>query len=219
GGEGGGAAGRGGLPGGGALYPAVEADGLGAGGFPTPAQATTTNVGMADDLPAAFPTNPIHNIDAEPRLAWDRSGGTSPGRAYLVYTDEATDESNDTNIFVRTSTDGGVTWGSAVRVNDDAGTPSQFLPSPARGPARGNLAVSWYDARNDSANTNVQTFVTVSTNGGQSFLANVAMGSGTTNAPAAVSPNGLGNSTSLTFHGGVFFPAWADNSTTAGGAS
>jgi hypothetical protein len=210
---------RGGPTGGGQIYTAVDADGLGAGGFTTPAQATTTNVGLADDLPAAFPTNPVHNIDTEPRLAWDRSGGTSSGRAYLVYTDEAMDESNDTNIFVRTSTDGGTTWGNAVRVNDDAGTRSQFLPAAAVDQTTGNLAVSWYDARNDPANTSVQTFATVSTNGGQGFLANVVVGTGTTNAAAAVSPNGLGNSTSLAFHGGVFFPAWADNSTTTAGST
>src|SRR5262249_54564356 len=79
------------------------------------------------------------------------------------------------------------------------------------------LAVSWYDARNDAANASVQFYAAVSTNGGTSFLANVAVITGTTNAAAAVSPNGLGNSTSLAYHAGVFFPAWADNSTTMQG--
>ena len=37
----------------------------------------------------------------------------------------------------------------AVRVNDDATTNSQFLPKIALDPTTGDLAVVWYDSRND----------------------------------------------------------------------
>lgn len=57
----------------------------------------------------------------------------------------------DWDVFVRTSADGGETWGEAVRVNDD-GAPlaSQATPAIARGP-RGDVHVLWYDTRHDPA--------------------------------------------------------------------
>ncbi|HEX7275828.1 MAG TPA: hypothetical protein VF244_00495, partial [Acidimicrobiales bacterium] len=105
----------------------TDADGLGAGGFGAGVTATTTNVGGFDFTPA----QPQRSVDAEPGLAWDRTGGANNGRVYLVYTDEAPDESNDFDIFVRTSNDAGATWSAPAQVNNDAGTNTQFLPKIA----------------------------------------------------------------------------------------
>ena len=44
----------------------------------------------------------------------------------------------------------GATWSNPVRVNDDAGTNSQFLPFIALDQTTGYIAVSWYDCRNDT---------------------------------------------------------------------
>jgi hypothetical protein len=177
-----------------------------------------TNVGMSDDLPAAFPTNPAHDLDAEPKLAWDRSGGPYHGRVYLAYTDEAPDESNDTDVWLRSSTNGGTTWTSPVRVHE-MNLNSQFLPALALDQSTGNMAVSWVDARNaGSANNTVQLFATLSRDGGSSFLSSVAVSTGTTNAATAVNSNGLGGYTGLAFHAGVFLPVWADNGSTLTGS-
>ena len=120
----------------------TDADGLGAGGFGAAVTATTTNVGGFDFLPA----QPGRSVDAEAGLAWDRTGGANDDRVYLEYTDEAPDESNDFDIFVRTSDNDGANWSAPTQVNDDAGTNSQMLPRIALDQTNGDVAVTFYDA-------------------------------------------------------------------------
>jgi hypothetical protein len=200
----------------------VDPDGIGGAGFGAVATATTTNVGAFDYLPAQSG----RSVDSEPGLAYDRSGGPRNGRAYLVYTDEAVDENNDMNIFVRFSTDNGATWSPRVRANDDAGTNSQFLPRIALDQTTGDIAVSWHDSRNDTgggagdtngiANDDAQFFATVSTDGAANFQLNLQVSAGTSNDNAAANGIDYGDYTGLTFHNGAFYPIWADNSNSTG---
>src|SRR6266852_3728658 len=106
---------------------------------------TETHVGGFDFIPA----QPDRSVDAEPGLAWDRTGGPHNGRVYLVYTLEHPNESNNMDIYVRFSDNEGATWSGPVRVNDDQTTNSQFLPKISLDPTTGNLAEVWYDSRND----------------------------------------------------------------------
>ncbi len=131
--------------GGGKLFVNVDPDGLGPAGFGTRVFVTDTHVGGFDFIPP----QPDRSVDAEPGLAWDRTNGHHNGRVYLVYTLEHPNESNNTDIYVRFSDDDGATWSSPVRVNDDNTKNSQFLPKIALDPTSGNLAVVWYDSRND----------------------------------------------------------------------
>src|SRR5947208_13515525 len=113
--------------GGGKLLVSVDPDGLGPAGFGTRVSVTDTHVGGFDFIPA----QPDRSVDAEPGLAWDRTGGSHNGRVYLVYTLEHPNESNNTDIYVRYSDDNGATWSEPKRVNDDATVNSQFLPKIA----------------------------------------------------------------------------------------
>lgn len=106
---------------------------------------TDTHVGGFDFIPP----QPDRSVDAEPGLAWDRTGGPHNGRAYLVYTAEQRNESDNTDIEVRYSDNDGASWSAPMRVNDDATTNSQFLRKISLDPTSGHLAVSWYDARHD----------------------------------------------------------------------
>jgi hypothetical protein len=201
------------------VYMNVDPDGLGGAGLGGRVTLLTTNVGDFDFIPAQS----RRSIDAEVGLAWDRSGGPHNGRVYLLYTDELPDESNNTDVFVKFSDDNGATWSAPVRVNDDATTRSQFLPRIALDQTSGNVAVSWHDCRNDDGlhgpgdtngipNDDAQFWGTVSTDGGASFLPNLQISAGTSNAAAANSVIDYGDYTGLAFQGGVFMPAWADNS-------
>ena len=96
--------------------------------------------------------------------------------------DAAAVGSANTDIKLIDSGNSGATWSKPVVVNDDGGSNSQFLPAIAVDPSTGNVAVSWYDARNDPANTKTQFFAALSNNGGASFLPNVQVGEGTSNA-------------------------------------
>src|SRR5205814_46348 len=70
--------------GGGKLFVNVDPDGLGPSGFGGRTFVTETHVGGFDFIPP----QPDRSIDAEPGLAWDRTGGPHNGRVYLVYTKE-----------------------------------------------------------------------------------------------------------------------------------
>ena len=88
------------------------------------------------------------------------------GRIYMSYTDRPNTASNDTDIFVRFSDDGGANWSAANQVNDDTTTTSQFLPRLAVDQITGVVHAAWYDARNDPTNNQLaDIFVSTSTNG------------------------------------------------------
>ncbi len=192
----------------------VNSDYTGTGaGFGADHLLAPTNVGGFDYIPA----QPDRSIDAEPRLAFDRSGGITSGRLYAVYTDEIIDESNNTDIFLKYSNDLGTTWSSPVRVNDDSTTRSQFLPAIAVDQTNGNVGLSWLDARNSSDNASVQLFATVSIDHGVTVKPNVQVAAGLSNQ-AGADPNSndldFGDNGGLAFNAGKLIPVWSDNANT-----
>ena len=206
--------------GGGKLFVNVDPDGLGPQPFGSSRTSVVdTHVGGFDFIAP----QPDRSIDAEPGLAWDRSGGPHNGRVYLVYTFEVQNESDNTDIFVRYSDNQGMTWSAPVRVNDDATTNSQFLPKISLDQTTGNLAVIWYDSRNDLGtggrgdtdglpNTDAQFWGAFSSNGGLSYTKNFQISAGTSNSRDAHNGIDYGDYTGLSFYGGIAHPVWADNS-------
>src|SRR5258708_430546 len=206
--------------GGGKIQVNVDPDGLGPTGFGDHSIfVVDTHVGGFDFIPA----QPDRSVDAEPGLAWDRTGGPHNGRVYLVYTLEQKNESDNTDIYVRYSDDDGATWSAGVRVNDDNTKNSQFLPKISLDPTTGNLAVIWYDARNDLGtggpgdtdgipNTDAQVWGAFSTDGGQTFTKNIQVSAGTSNSHDAQNGIDYGDYSGLSFYGGIAHPAWSANS-------
>jgi hypothetical protein len=209
--------------GGGKLFVNVDPDGLGPAGFGDRVFVAETHVGGFDFIPA----QPDRSVDAEPGLAWDRTGGPHSGRVYLVYTKEIQNESDNTDIFVRFSDDNGATWSSGVRVNDDQTVNSQFLPKIALDQSTGNIATSWYDARRDLGaggvgdtdgipNDDAQFWGSFSTDGGATFSANLQISAGTSNSRDSGNGIDYGDYSGLAFYGGTARPAWSDNSNSTG---
>src|SRR6185436_8607169 len=97
-------------------------------------------------------------IDVEPSLAWDHTTGHPySGRLYLVYTERTNSLTDDTDIYMVYSDDGGATWpGTKRKINDDLTVTTQFDPRVAVDQTSGNVAVSWYDCRDDATN-NIKT--------------------------------------------------------------
>ena len=208
--------------GGGKLFVNVDPDGLGPAGFGDRVFVTDTHIGGFDFIPP----QPDRSVDAEPGLAWDRSGGPHNGRVYLVYTLEQKNESDNTDILVRFSDDQGATWSAPVRVNDDSTVNSQFLPKISLDPTTGRFAVVWYDSRNDLGtggagdtdglpNDDAQFWGAFS-NDGQTFTNNLQISAGTSNSYDAHNRIDYGDYTGLSFYGGIAHPAWADNSNSTG---
>jgi hypothetical protein len=209
--------------GGGKLFVNVDPDGLGSAGFGTRVFVTDTHVGGFDFIPP----QPDRSVDAESGLAWDLTGGPHNGRVYLVYTLEHPNESDNMDIYVRFSDDEGATWSGPVRVNNDQTKNSQFLPKISLDPTTGNLAVVWYDSRNDLGtggpgdtdgvpNDDAQFWGAFSTNGGLTFTPNIQISKGTSNSHDSGNHIDYGDYTGLSFYGGIAHPAWADNSNSTG---
>jgi hypothetical protein len=205
------------------VYQAVDPDGVG----PQPMGAATTilvsNVGGFDYIPAQAG----RSVDIEVKLEYDRTGGTHDGRAYLLWTQETPNESNDMDIMVQYSDNDGATWSTAVRVNDDTGTNSQFNPRMSLDPTTGNIAVAWYDARNDHGdngpgdtngrvNDDAMIYGSVSKDGGVTFATNTRISKGVSNSADANNGIDFGDYEGLAFYGGVYFYVWADNSNSTG---
>ena len=205
------------------IYTAVDPDGLGPAGFGPGGFAAHSHVGGFDFIPA----QPDRSIDAEANLAWDRSGGAHNGRVYLVWTEETPNESANSDIMLQHSDDNGATWSPAVKLNDDNTTNSEYDPSIALDQSSGDVALSWYDTRNDLGtggsgdtdgipNDDFQIWATDSTNGGTTFAPNFQVSQGTSNAIDANSSFDVGDYTHAAFVAGSFWPAWSDNSNSTG---
>ncbi len=199
------------------IYANVDADGLGAGGFGPRITVTSTNVGGFDFIPAQME----RSVDAEAGMVWDATGGPFNNRIYLVYTEEPVNESNDTEIYVRTSTDDGGTWTAPVRVNDDPLGPirSQFLPYIVLDPTTGTVAVGFHDCRNDDGvngtnmipNDDAEYYGTFSTDGGATWAPNRRLSGGFSNATASGNGIDYGDYVGLSALVGKLYTVWADN--------
>ena len=205
------------------IYGALDPDGLGPQGFGAAKVIQTTNVGGFDYIPAQSG----RSIDAEAGLAWDRTGGLHNGRLYFIYVSEEPQESNDTDIQFRYSDDNGTTWTNAVRLNDDSGTNSQFNPKISLDSTSGNIAIAWYDARNDLGdngrgdtngrpNDDIFIYNTVSKDGGLTFQRNKRLSAGASNDDDANSGVDYGDYSGFAFHAGSMYFSAADNSNSTG---
>jgi hypothetical protein len=74
------------------------------------------------------------------------------GAIYVVFNDVGTAAGDKADVFLTESTNGGSTWSSPVKVNDDATTTDQWQPAIAVTPDGSHVGVFWYDRRNDPAN-------------------------------------------------------------------
>jgi hypothetical protein len=105
------------------------------------------------------------------RIAVDTSGGPNNAKVYVVYGSHGAGD-DGANVYLTRSRDGGATWSTPFRLNDDATTNDQWLPFVAVAP-NGSVAVSWYDRRLDDQNMLIDLFMRISTDGGTSFGQNL----------------------------------------------
>jgi hypothetical protein len=112
-------------------------------------------------------TEPLRTGDIIPEPAID----PATGQLYVVWQDSRFNGGQFDEIALSTSTDGGKTWSSPIRVNTPTGR-AAFNPS-IRVNSAGTVAVTYYDLRDLQAGnmTTLPTNIwrTTSANGGQSF--------------------------------------------------
>ena len=125
-----------------------------------------------------------------PIVAWDRTGGAHGDNIYIVW-DQVSGGTSD--IWFRRSTDGGRGWSDAVRLNDNdppaPGAPLDDRMIPVVEVNRdGVVGVAWYDRRRDETRRCWELFFTSSSDGGETFAANIPVASAPSCPPPAHAP-------------------------------
>ncbi len=124
--------------------------------------------------------NSVQNMRTRPYpfITADQSNGTFRGRLYLVYaSNDPVGNGFKPDIYSRYSTDQGVTWSSAVKVNDDANTTNhnQWHPSIWCDVGSGRLFVKWMDTRDTPTSDSAYIYASYSDDGGVTWAANQRM--------------------------------------------
>ncbi len=144
----------------------------------------------------------IYRANGMPITLCDLSDSPYHGTIYVSWGDQR-NGANDTDIWLRKSTDGGQTWSEPVRVNNDDGTAQQFLHWMTIDQTTGILYAVFYDRR-DHNNNLTDVYLARSTDGGETFQ-NYKI------SETPFLPNSsvfFGDYTNITAHDGVIRPIW-----------
>jgi dockerin type I repeat protein len=140
---------------------------------PTFDQVTTVNLGGSILFGAAI--NP-GGLAGQIFLAVDRSGTITNNNIYMLASVRPTGANNGTDVMFVRSTNGGQTFSAPLRINDDPINHNKWHWFGTLSVApNGRIDVVWLDTRNASNNTDSQLFYSYSTDGGNTWSANVAV--------------------------------------------
>jgi hypothetical protein len=106
-----------------------------------------------------------YRVGSSPELAYDLGNGTHAGTLYVCY---AASDRDEADVFVRASHDDGKTWGDAVRVNQDAPGPHQWMCNLGVA-SDGSVHVFFVDKRWDPGHKLIDLVHAVSLDGGKNW--------------------------------------------------
>lgn len=109
----------------------------------------------------------VNRCNGMPVTCVDMSDGPNQGTIYINWADQRNGV-NDTDIWLKKSTDGGNTWSEPIRVNDDPTGKHQFLTWMSVDPITGYIHIIFYDRR-DQAGKNTDVYWAYSKDGGETF--------------------------------------------------
>ncbi|MGH9224701.1 MAG: hypothetical protein ACRD2W_13200 [Acidimicrobiales bacterium] len=159
-------------------------------------------------------------------MATDTSGGPNDGNLYVVWGSDPAGTPDNSDVFFSRSTNDGATWSAMQQVGGGGGATDQFEPNVAVNDA-GDVAVVWYDRRNDAANNlNIDVFTAFSTDGGLTFQPIVRVTDVSFGVPQ-LNPNFnpgaaqcyMGEYIAIDGDGAQFFYLWGDNRNTVTNAN
>jgi hypothetical protein len=149
-----------------------------------------------------------------PAIDVDKTGGARNGWIYIAVTDKNfAPAGSDPDIVIHRSTDGGNTWSSGVRVNQDPinNGRNQFFPA-LRVDENGGVNIIYYDSRNSVDSADV--YLSRSIDGGSTW--NDFRISDRRFMPTSVSGAGggnMGDNLGMTSGNGKLYPVWMANYT------
>lgn len=137
------------------------------GQTPTFLTSQTIDLGGTTEFFNGGPVNP-GGLLGQPQISSDHSFTDRRGNLYVLGSVDPLGPDPLNVMFIR-SEDGGNTWGSPVRVNDDTGTDAyQWFGTMSVAP-NGRIDVIWNDTRNDATELTSELFYSSSFDGGQSW--------------------------------------------------
>ena len=115
-------------------------------------------------------------------------------------------------IWFARSVDGGQTWGTPQKINDQAGLNDQFFPRLGVDDATGNLMVVYYDTVNDPNRLKTDIWMQFSTNGGVTWSGASQVTTSETNEASGQQDEGnqYGDYIGMSAAGGRYFACWTD---------
>ena len=127
-----------------------------------------TNVGGRNSV-SGMRTRPYPFITA------DNSYGSKRGRLYLIYaSNDPPGDNHKPDVWCRYSNDGGTSWSTAIKVNDDPNTTAnnQWHPATWCDKETGRLYVQWMDTRDTPTSDSAYIYASYSDDGGVTFVPN-----------------------------------------------
>lgn len=145
----------------------------------------------------------IYRCNGLPVTACDISGGEHNGTIYVNWADQR-NGTNNTDIWLIKSTDGGKTWTTPVKVNNDNSGKHQFLTWLTIDQTNGYVYCVFYDRRNHDDDRSTDVYLAVSKDGGDTFE-NIRI----SESPFRPNPKiFFGDYTNISVHNGVIRPIW-----------
>ncbi|MGB5287522.1 MAG: sialidase family protein, partial [Ignavibacteriaceae bacterium] len=155
-------------------------------------------------------------VSSFPSMAVDRTGGSTNGNIYVCWPQRGTAPAgSDPDIVLIKSTDGGTTWTSPIRVNDDAmnNGKDQYYCWSTVDQATGQLMLIFYDSR-DVPNNQADVYMARSFDGGNTFENFKVSDQPHTPSPIPGLAGGYaGDYIGVAALDDLAYPFWADNRT------
>ena len=144
-------------------------------GAVTPTFDQSTHVNLGGDIVFGQSINP-EGLVGQVFLAVDRSGTSTNDNVYLLASVQPSGFTVGSDVMFARSTNGGTTFSAPLRINDDAVNHAKWhwFGTLSVAPS-GRIDAVWYDMRNSPNNITSQLFYSYSTDGGESWSANVAV--------------------------------------------
>lgn len=164
---------------------------------------------IKDVMVAKEPGGWYYNISGLPRaigfptMSYDVSKGKYRGNLYISWSDQRNGKDN-TDVFLVTSKDSGITWTKPLKVNNDGLKIHNFMSSMTTDPVTGYIYIVFYDRRRYKNNDLTDVYLAISKDGGQSFV-NTRINK---NPFTPVNKGFLGDYISITAHNGIIRPVW-----------
>ncbi len=159
---------------------------------------------FVSDIPGGwnYTISGFERVNGLPVITCDLSAGPNSGTIYINWSDQRNGTEN-TDIWLVRSDDGGNSWSSPTRVNTDTSTRNQFFTWMTIDQTTGNLFFVFYDRR-DYTDDTTDVYLAVSNDGGSTFI-NQRISESPFNPISSVF---FGDYTNITAHNGIVRPIW-----------